>query len=414
MSNPYVEPLVRELSDVIEQAWRREGYAHASFPEIAANALRTVAPHRLDARALLAGVAAGEGQSRYVGVHGSPQIIPVHWRPKFSISLHAWPDEVGTPHCHAWCGAYQVLEGTSISATYAFDEVARVDGKLAFGRLARTRFELLRAGATVLVQRGESMIHGLGYLDRLGISMSVRSNENPASLTYEYFAPGVRVEGTHVDQVVIDTLECIRALASVDPRRAERTLARALESADLRTTFFLMRGAALQLRAAVDTSGLLAVAARRFGAHEDAVRAAIDTTELESTLRIRRPQLKDPAHRALLGILHLAADRRDVERMMQAYQPDLPPNAVIKRCVVEMASTPTGKGSTLLGTPASSSFDAVLSHLVDDPRTECVLAGLVAEYGAESVRQAEPTLRRACDTLRAIPLLRPLFVQPAA
>ncbi len=419
MNPPAAQKLFGDLVRIVERDWRRVGYVQRDFPAIAVNALLEVAPHRnLDALGALAAIGAGDGSETHVGSHASVQVIPVYGGPRFSMALHAWPDEVGTPHSHSWCGAYQVLSGTSISGSYAFTEQTPVDAKFALGSLERTRFEFLPTGSTLPVYRGHDMIHGLTYVDRLGISLSIRTNENPEWVTSEFLPPGVRVDLTKLDRVVQQQVKSLEALFAIDPDRAARALERLLRRADARSCFLLLKCAFEGFADFVDPRRLWQAAEPVFGANVTVVKDALAFFEKENVLRSRRAGLVDDDHRCLLAVLHMAQTRADVERLLaeRAATRGLveTPAAFIARCVREMASTPAESGLTLLGTPRTSDFHVVLGLLLEDSRTETVLKRLEADYDPQEVRQLAPVVRQACETLRALPLLRPLFTGQAA
>jgi hypothetical protein len=51
----------------------------------------------------------------------------------------------------------------------------------------------------------------------------------------------------------------------------------------------------------------------------------------------------------------------------------------------------------------------ILGLLLDDDRTESVLARLEKEYDATEIHEKEDLLREACRAIREQPILRPLF-----
>jgi hypothetical protein len=409
MREPIVGPIVQRLVTTIDEAWRRVGFAQRDLPAVAAAALERVAPHRhLDCRAAITALAAGEGRDVCAGIHGSPQIVPLFEGPRFTVSLHLWHDDLQTPHSHAWSGAYQVLLGTSVHGAFSFREELRYDAKFLLGSLHLDRLELLDPGATIPVARGMAMIHGVSYLEPLGVAISVRSSENGGALTHDFLAPGVAIQGSHVDRLTQQRLLCLDGLCAVSPDRTFDTLAAVLATADPRSAFWLLRHAAVHYRRRLDVDRLFAIAAPTFGRHGGAVQRAIEVWEREVLLRVRRRLVRDPDHRLLLAVLHLARDRRELERLVALRRAE-PAAAFVRRCLVEMASQPGDPGWTLLGTPSGSDFAVLLGLLLDDDRVDSVLRRLEDGYDADDVRALAPLVRAGCEALRGLPVLRPVF-----
>ena len=403
-------PIIGQLVARIDADWRRVGFAQNDFPRISCEALSAVSPHAvIDPVAILASLAAGEARDLLVGEHRSPQVVPLYAGPRFSLTLHLWQDHLQSPHSHAWCGAYQVLHGTSLHGTYSFEEEWRYDSKLLLGKLRQVSLDPLGPGAIVPVLRGgDSLIHGIGYIDPLGLSLSTRSVENDPAMTHDYLEPGVAVQGSYVDRGTLERLRSLDALTAINPEHAYEVLGEMLERADPRTCFYLLRHAAVRFRSVMDLDGLFARAAPRFGPNADKALGGVATWAREALLRARRKTLSNADHRFFFGALHQARDLDAIETIVASRYEERPRD-FIHRCLTEMASTESDAGWSLLGTPITSDFGPVLVALLDDPTTEAVLARLAEEYGAEDIRALEPVLRESCETLRTLPTLRPLF-----
>jgi hypothetical protein len=408
-------PTVAQLVARIDDDWRRSGFVQADFPAISSEALSAIAPFSaLDPVAIIESIAAGEARDAFVGEHRSPQVVPVYAGPRFSLTLHLWQDHLQTAHSHAWCGAYQVLHGVSVNGCYSFDEESRYDAKMRLGKLRQTRLELLEPGAIVPVERGDArMIHGVCYLDPLGLSLCTRTTENDPAMTHDFFDPGVAIQGSHTDRGTLERFGSFDALVALNPETALAVLGDILDGEDLRTCFYWLRHAAANLRNSMDVDALLERAAHRFGRDADTVIGAIAGAERAVRLRERRHALKERDHRFLFGALHQARSLAAVEEIVATRYHEEAPRAFIQRCLVEMAETEGEPGWSLLGTPITSDYGPVLVALVDDPRTEVVLARLAEEYGVDETRAMESDLREACAALRSLLTLRPLFSREA-
>src|SRR5262245_32331444 len=127
------------LADDVEALWKRDGYDPASFARIAMRALR--------AHAALAERSELAERSKPVGRSGLAEdggVLAV--RERFAVRLDARPSST-VVHSHDHAGAFCVVRGASLHATYRFVPcgVANPPG-LAYGDLAPTSLEELAPG----------------------------------------------------------------------------------------------------------------------------------------------------------------------------------------------------------------------------------------------------------------------------
>ena len=120
----------------MDRSWARAGRDPARLPAIAAAALR-----ELDARALpdpiaIAGRCAADG--------GLPRQLPVDfgdaqvtvWRGEhLLVQLIYWLDETTPVHQHGFPGAFRVVRGASLHATYRFESREALQQEVRFLRL---------------------------------------------------------------------------------------------------------------------------------------------------------------------------------------------------------------------------------------------------------------------------------------
>lgn len=403
--------ILRELVNTVEAQWRRAHYAESAFAGIAAEALVATAPHKnLDIAGVLAEIARGDReQGEFVGTHSASEVIPFFWGARFSAYLHFWYDEIGNPHSHAWSGAYQVLSGTCVQASLAFDEKLIIDPKFKLGTIETTQVGLIGPGTTVPVLRGPQMIHGLSYIDRPGIAISIRTHEDFGDLTFDYWPPGIAIETGFLDAPTERRIKALNALYATDPSQCAQTLENAIEVTDFRTCFFLLRHATMKFREQIDARAICASAARVFGKNTDVVMGVLAEFERDSLLRQRRKEIRNLNQRFLLSALHLAPTRNAVHRLVAERYPGEDPQKFVVRNLLEMSSTPGTGGKTLLGTPNNHDLHTILGLLLDDDRTESVLARLEKEYDATEIHEKEDLLSEACRAIREQPILRPLF-----
>jgi hypothetical protein len=406
-----MQTILYELVNTIEAQWRGAHYAESAFANIAAEALVAMAPHRnLDISGELAGIARGDHeQGEFIGTHSASEVIPFFWGTRFGGYLHFWYDEIGNPHSHAWSGAYQVLAGTCVQASFSFEEILAIDPKFKLGTLETTHLGLLRPGMTVRVVRGPEMIHGLSYVDRPGVAISFRTHEDFGGLTLDYWFPGIAIETGFLDASTERRIKALNALYAIDPSLCAQALEAALGAGDFRTCFFLLRHSMMNFREKIEVRASCASAAQAFGEHADRVMGALAELERDLLLRQQRKEVRDLNQRFLLSALHLAPTRNAVHRLVAEHYPGEDPQKFVARNLLEMSSTLGKGGKTLLGTPDNRDLHAILGFLLDDDRTESVLARLEEQYDVGEIREKGDLLREACQGIRGQPILRPLF-----
>jgi hypothetical protein len=241
------------------------------------------------------------------------------------------------------------------------------------------------------------------------MSLSIRSHEDFGDLTMEYYAAGMAAETSFIDSGTGARLRCLDVLARTgDDGRFREAAFWLLESADPRTCFHVLRHVLSNLREAIEPGQVEERTVKRFGGLGRTLLAAVAERERYELLEARRSAVSEADHRFLLAALQVASDRRTLEQLISSEYPD--PGAFLRRVLREMSEEEAGSGDSLLGTPVQPDITAVLGLLVDDPRTHTVLSRLADDYDEEDLRAQESILVRTCDSLRALPLLRPIFL----
>ena len=141
--------LFERLGTEIEDSWRVQNYNEDVFPQIAAEALK-----RAD---LSSKVSAWEviewtlGQSLLPpqmdpGAHFGNPPITLFVAPRFYIDVYFWLEGTTQIHQHSFCGAFQVLLGSSIHSWYEFERTESVNTYLETGEMSLKVCELLKVG----------------------------------------------------------------------------------------------------------------------------------------------------------------------------------------------------------------------------------------------------------------------------
>ena len=138
-----------ELGARVERAWEGADLDERAFPRIAAGALREARLHeRLGAadvvRWVLAAPALPE-QGDIEATFGDPPVTVYQGR-RFHAQVLLWREGSTATHRHGFCGAFAVLEGSSLHARYAFEERRRVSSRMSIGDLRLLDADVLERG----------------------------------------------------------------------------------------------------------------------------------------------------------------------------------------------------------------------------------------------------------------------------
>src|ERR1044072_3448062 len=116
--------LFKTLGAEIEKLWREENYDETRFPEIAAEALRQARlPEKVSAWEVVDWTLNETNLPAQQDVYakfGDPPIT-LYNSPRFHIDVYFWLEGTTAIHQHGFCGALQVLHGSSLHSWYDFE-----------------------------------------------------------------------------------------------------------------------------------------------------------------------------------------------------------------------------------------------------------------------------------------------------
>src|SRR6185295_18122403 len=161
--------IFQELGDLIERRWRKENYSEQLFPELAALALtESNLPARVgpwDIVRWVQGATTLPDQKDAEGRFGDPPIT-LFSGPRFYVDVYYWLDGTTSIHQHAFCGAFQVLLGSSIHSRYSFCEDKIINEHFSVGKISLEEVQLLKLNDIRTIRPGRNFIHSLFHLDR--------------------------------------------------------------------------------------------------------------------------------------------------------------------------------------------------------------------------------------------------------
>ena len=116
--------LFQKLGEEIEEIWRDKNYAEDEFPHIAEQALKKAnLPEKVSAWEVVEWTLQQTNLPDQRDIHGNfgDPPITLYNSPRFHADVYFWLEGTTAIHQHAFCGAFQVLHGSSIHSWYEFD-----------------------------------------------------------------------------------------------------------------------------------------------------------------------------------------------------------------------------------------------------------------------------------------------------
>jgi len=154
--------LFKKLGAEIEESWRAQNYNEDVFPAMAADALRSAdLPSKVSAWEVLEWTLQQSElppQKDPTGNFGDPPIT-IFVAPRFYIDVYFWLDGTTQIHQHGFCGAFQVLLGSSLHSWYEFEPTDSVNAFTEIGGMRLTVCELLKVGDGQQILAGRQYIH---------------------------------------------------------------------------------------------------------------------------------------------------------------------------------------------------------------------------------------------------------------
>ena len=307
---------IEELAGTVDRLWSNRGYRDEGFHEIAHEALRSVDPRsHFDPHEILNHILGSRRDAPILGLHTSTEKITLYYGDHFRIYAHFWIDGIASPHQHPWSGAYQVIQGESLNANYAFagEDDPRAD--LQIGRLSLTSLSTLRPGDLIAIRSGTDFIHSVCHLDRPGITLSINAKRWTRP-NLSYLRPGVGFDpGSKEDRTSMK----VRALAvysETDRARWTQALESLARSADLHELFLILCEAkkrAWDLPPSVLTLGKEIHGTDRF---TTLIESLQDIPTYHKFMEVRKTHREDPELRFFLSSLYLAETRPQLAKLV--------------------------------------------------------------------------------------------------
>jgi hypothetical protein len=418
----------QQLGKEVETLWRDKGYNEDSFASICEQALRdTDLPSKVSAWEII-DWALGETnlpQQRDLPANFGDPPITLYNSPRFHIDIYFWLEGTTEIHQHGFCGAFQVLLGSSIHSSYMFDVREKLNSFTELGGLDLADVELLRIGDIRQILAGRQFIHALFHLDYPSATIVVRTHKSPLYLPqFSYRKPSLAIDPFFEEPNIIKKLQAVSMLVRTKHPQTEDMITDLLAAADFQTSYFVLSNLKrflahsqidqlFKLETSQDSfERFLEQVKKRHGATAESLSDIFaEQNRLDEIVR-RRSFISDPEHRFLLALLLNVPDRENILSLVKKRFPDADPIDKILDWSLELAETKV-LGLSLpnaLGIEDFGDHDLfVLENLLRGRSEEETRLAIEATYPAEMAADLVSSLPARNEKLRQSLLLRSLL-----
>lgn len=416
--------IFEQLGLEVEARWRDIGYDEAAFPALAAELLRSAGvPSKVSAWDVTEWALATYELPRQRDLRASfaDPPITVFSGLRFQIDVYFWFESTTSIHQHSFCGAFQVLEGSSIHSWYTFNKERALNAFAETGSLDLKTCGLLEKGDVQEIVGGRAYIHSLFHLERPSATLIIRTDRSPLELPqFNYHKPHLAVDPFLEQDTIIKKLQVAGAMLRAGHDRADEMIVRWLEECDVHTAFTVLREVRAHLQHAgvgaqfgVDNSrerfdNYIAAAEHRHG--EGMFRPIFEHSDrLDEVMRVRGI-VSDPELRFFLALLLNVDGREQIYSLIKSRYHDDEPIDKVLDWTYKLANTRIAgeDKANALGMPDFGDIDVFVLEEILKGRSGSEIADEFRKYHGEPT--AEHALAEKEERIRNAAIFAPLLV----
>jgi hypothetical protein len=325
------------------------------FPALAAEALAEHSPHgQIDPWEIIRWLFASTHilrQQDLPGEFGDPPIT-LYSGPRFHLDIYFWLDGTTSVPQHAFCGAFQVLLGSSLHSHYSFRDRQQLNQHFAVGCVVLESVELLEQGAIKRILPGAQYIHSLFHLDRPSATICARTYHTASGAPqYNYYKPCFAADPFFKEPLSLKQTQSAALLLKMQHPETDALLGELLARSDFQTAFAILdlarghlTGNGLEQTFGLTTGAdrfqrLLEIARRRHGSLVDLISSVFEEAQRQHHLISRRAQITSNEHRFFLALLLNIPERAKILELVAQRFPERDPVDTITDWVEELATT---------------------------------------------------------------------------
>ncbi len=416
------------LGDKIDAAWREVDYSEDKFPALAAEHLRKgKVPSKVTAWEVLEWGLKQTQLPRQKDVHSSfgDPAITLYTAPKFHIDVYFWFEGTTAIHQHGFCGAFQVLHGSSIHSWYEFELTESINIFTEIGKIKLKVCELLEKSAVQEIWPGRQYIHGLFHLDSPSATICVRTDKSPLHAPqYNYQKPALATDPFFEEETITKKIQMMSAILRAKRPDADEQIKRLLAESDFQSTFailnFLKRAVhANQIDQLFELSSpkdrfeeFLRVARERHGNKVDVFRKVFSHNDKVTEILQRRGVVTDPEHRFFFALLMNVDGRDRIFSLIRQRYPKSDPRDKVLDWVFDLSQTRVAgsRQQNALGIEPFDDVDMMIfEHLLNGKTRAEIRKMIESEYPPEKLKPIRKELSQRISTIEEAVIFGPLF-----
>jgi hypothetical protein len=354
------------------------------------------------------------------GNFGDPPIT-IYSGPRFHIDVYFWFEGTTAIHQHGFCGAFQVLAGSSIHSWYEWKRREAINTFFEIGDLTLKLCELLEVGDVQEIWAGNRYIHSLFHLDQPSATIVVRTDKSPLHLPqFSYQKPCIAIDPFFEQDTMTKKLQMMSTLFRARRPDAEQLTAEFLKSSDMQTCYQILT----QLRALLKSNQLgeffklegpkaqfdsfIGIIENRHRSVSEAMRSVFERSDMLDEIVSRRSYVTNAEHRFFMALLLNLDTRERIFSLIKQRFPDVDPIEKVLDWVFELSET------RVLGIEASNALGIAdfgepemfaLENLLKD-NTD---AEIKTVYSNENPNSDPEAVIQAIDKIRKAVIFRPLL-----
>ena len=420
--------LFSELGNEIEDLWRDQNHNEDLFPAVAADALkRADLPGKVSPWEIVDWALTQTNLPKQKDVYanfGDPPVT-IFVGSRFYIDAYFWFDGTTEIHQHAFCGAFQVLQGSSIHSWYEFERDTAINAYTEIGAINLKVCELLNVGDVQEINPGRQYIHSLFHLDHPSVTIVVRTDKCPQfQPQFSYHKPSLALDPFFENEATTKKLQCITALLRAEHPDADRLITELIVASDFQTTFAIlsMLHGSLQsnkLEEMFDVKektkrfgDFVAVARKQHGEKADVFEKVIAHREFLKEIVRRRSYVTNPEHRFFFALLLNVEGREHIFSLIKQRFPERDPAEKLLDWVYDLAHTRIAgtDAQNALGIDAFDESDLfVFENLLAGATSAEIRAAVERDYSPEKAAGLLADLDERIVKIRDAVLFGPIF-----
>ena len=421
--------LFQQLGEEIEKIWRDTNYSEDEFPDIAEQALKEAGlPEKVSAWEVVEWTLKQTNLPDQRDVHGNfgDPPITLYNSPRFHVDVYFWLEGTTAIHQHAFCGAFQVLHGSSIHSWYEFERRESVNTFTEIGDMSLKVVELLEVGDIQKIFAGRQYIHGLFHLEQPSATIVVRTHKSPLFMPqYSYHKPSLAIDPFFEESNTIKKIQTITVLLRSKHPETDKFISDLLKESDFQTTFSILSTVRHHLgQNRLDQmfnlsspkerfDALLKVVEERHGEKAKILPEVFAHQEKIEEIVKRRSYIPETEHRFFLALLMNIEGKERILSLIKSRFPDKDPIDKILDWTFDLSQTKV-LGLNIpnaLGIENFADLDLfILECLLKDMSDEEILQAFKAEYPNETSEDFEQNINEKTQNIRQSVIFQPLLV----